>query len=85
VVWREGDGERERAVAVLMIVEEPREVGPTAEGAGRWISARSTKLGPSLVPPLTCIQMQIYLPLIVYRVIVLSHLLILVNMYIDFI
>jgi hypothetical protein len=66
VVWREGDGERERAVAVLMTVEEPREVGPTADGAGRWISAPSTKLGPSLVPPLACIQMQIYSTLTVF-------------------
>jgi hypothetical protein len=46
-LWREEGGERERererrkgAVAVLMIVERPRKVGPTAEGAERWKSAR---------------------------------------------
>jgi hypothetical protein len=38
-LWREGEREEEGrekkgAVAVLMIVEEPRKVGPTAERAG---------------------------------------------------
>jgi hypothetical protein len=46
------EGEKEGgAVAVLMIVEEPREVGPTAEGAGWWKSARPKKRGPT---PLCC-------------------------------
>jgi hypothetical protein len=74
-LWRDEEERRKGAVAVLMIVEEPREVGPTAEGAGWWKSARPKKRGPT---PLCCpgyvctvyIQMQkrnsgglLYLPL----------------------